>query len=247
MKENNKRILLALYNDQNEPLWISKTSLQALCPQLSATGFRSALFLLEKRKFLQVDASISPPRYSLSSYGKSFLEGLFPALLTADVKEEVQSALVVFLQAPESDRNFRYLRTFLLDRQAVALTRAVFLLPAGLSAEVKLELERSYQGLVVVFGLQKWLLGDELQIIGQKVNMQDLLGLYSGLSKEIDRLLSMKNDEKTLMIQYKQQLSSAFDRFMTILAADKAALQSYFPQVIGAKEILKSLQKLLLL
>jgi len=246
MKENNKRILLALYNDQNEPLWISKTSLQALCPQLSTTGFRSALFLLEKRKFLQVDASISPPRYSLSSYGKSFLEGLFPALLTADVKE-AQSALVVFLQAPKSDRNFRYLRTFLLDKQAVALTRAVFLLPAGLSAEVKLELERSYQGLVVVFGLQKWLLGDELQIIGQKVNVQDLLSLYSGLSKEIDRLLSMKNDEKTLMIQDKQQLSSAFDRFMTILAADKAALQAYFPQVVWAKEILKALQKLLLL
>jgi hypothetical protein len=49
------------------------------------------------------------------------------------------------------------------------------------------------------------------------------------------------------MIQQKQQLSSAFDRFMSILAADKAALQAYFPQVVGAKEILRSLQKLLLL
>lgn len=244
MKENNKKLLLALFPPQNQPLWLTQAQLWRVCPQLSAAGLQSALFGLEKAAYLLSDKQGRPWRYSLSAHGQSFLKQQFPALSgpsepTAALE---QAALIIFLSAPATDRNFRYLRHFLGKQQAVALTRAVFLCPHGLSELVRLELERSYREAVLVIAAREWLFGDQLQIIGRRAGLQDLASLYSSISSETERLLAFHELEKSPMLAPKHNFNSVFDRFVSILATDQGIIQLYFPQVVGPKTILAQLQ-----
>src|SRR5690606_30807833 len=103
----------------------------------------SALFLLDKKELLRIDKTSSEWRYGLSSHGVSYLKSLFPALSATYINQQPSWLLLVFLAAPKTDKNFRYLRTYLGQNQAIALTRAVYLLPRHLVGKVTPELEKS--------------------------------------------------------------------------------------------------------
>jgi DNA-binding transcriptional regulator PaaX len=241
MKENNKKILLFLYPSRNEPVWLSLNELHNLLPQLSQKGLQSALFLLDKKEYLRIDKNQVQTHYSLSSYGKSYLEDIFPALCEHD---EIQShwSIVIFLQAPQTDKNFRYLRSYLSQNKAIALTRAVYLYPGSISDQIKTELQHSYRNAVLVLKISQWLFGDDFKVIGQKAQLNDLSELYSSISKELDRLINIRLNKKSFTQQEKMSFFSVLSRFLSILHIDPALLKLYFPQVESARELLFKFQ-----
>lgn len=245
MKENSKKILLFLYPSENEPVWFSFKELQSLVPNLSLAGLQSTLFLLDKKDLLRIDKTQAELSYSLSSYGKSYLEDLFPALCESDGKWQGDWSLIIFLEAPSTDKNFRYLRSYLTQNKAISLTRAVYLYPGLISDKIKADLQRSYKNAVLVLKVSKWLFGDDFKIIGQKAQLNDLFELYSSISKELDRLISIKSNEKEFTQQEKISFFSALSRFLGVLDSDPALLTLYFPQVEPAKQLLAKLQKCL--
>ncbi len=245
MKENSKKILLFLYPSENELVWLNFRQLHQLVPILSQTGLQSSLFLLDKKDFLRIDKTQVEWKYSLSSYGKSYLEDLFPALLADHEKWQGDWSLIVFLEAPKADKNFRYLRSYLTQNKAIGLTRAVYLFPGTITDKIQAELQRSYKNAVLVLKVSQWLFGDDFKIIGQKAQLNDHFELYSSISKEIDRLIRIKAENKAFTQQENSSFFSALDRFLGVLHADEALLSYYFPQVDGAKKILSKLQKCL--
>ncbi len=243
MKENSKKILLFLYPTENDVVWFSFKELQGLVPNLSVAGLQSALFLLDKKDLLRIDKTQTEWRYGLSSYGKSYLEELFPALYESNDKWQGDWSLLIFLEAPKTDKNFRYLRSYLTQNKAIALTRAVYLYPGLVSDKIKTDLQNSYKNAVLVLKVSKWLFGDDFKVIGQKAQLNDLFELYSSISKEIDRLISIKANEKSFTQQEKTTFFSALSRFLSVLYTDPALLRLYFPQVESAKQLLNKLQK----
>ena len=185
MKDNSKKILIFLYPTTREDRWLALSSLRQVIPDLTDAGFKSLLFLLEKKQFLKIDKTTNQFRYALSSYAKSSLEAEFPALLQGDDKDKEDWKIIVFLESPKTDKNFRYLRNFLTKNKAIALTRAVFLYLGKLSELIEKELNSSYRNSVVVMELGRWLIGDEFTIMGQKAGLNDLFNLYSGISNEL--------------------------------------------------------------
>lgn len=245
MKENSKKILLFLYPSENEPVWLSFNQFQTLLPQLSASGLQSSLFLLDKKDFLRIDKTEIEPKYSLSSYGKSYLEDLFPALSGSNEKWQGDWSLVVFLEAPKTDKNFRYLRSYLTQNKAVSLTRAVYLFPGLIGEKIQSDLQHSYKNAVLVLKVSEWLFGDDFKIIGQKAGLTDVFELYSSISRELDRLIRIKGFNKIFTQQEKESFFSALSRFLSILSADAALLSFYFPQVEGARKLLAKFQNCL--
>ena len=245
MKENSKKILLFLYPCTKEPVWLDCSQLQELLPHLSPAGLQSSLFLLDKKDFLRIDKTQSQWKYALSSYGQSQLEELFPAFSTHHEQWRGDWSLLVFLQAPQTDANFRYLRSYLTQNKAVALTRAVYLYPGALSDKIKAELQNSYKNAVLVLKVTDWLFGDDFKVIGLKAGLHDLFELYSSISKELDRLISMKTNEKSFMKQEKISFFSALNRFLGVLETDTSLLSYYFPEVESPKNILAKFQNLL--
>ncbi len=243
MRQNTKTILLFLFPSADEPVWMTFAHLSSVVPKLTQAGLASALFLLDKKELLRIDKTGSEWRYSLSSHGVSHLKGLFPALSTAHEKKQPSWLLLVFLTAPKADKNFRYLRAYLSQNQAVTLTRAVYLLFRHLAEKVLPELERSYKNAVLVVELGDWVFGDDYKIIGQRSGLDDLFELYSSISKELDRLISIKSTGKIFTQQENLDFHSALNRFLNLLEQDTALLGVYFPEVVTASELLNKLQK----
>ena len=244
MKETTRKILLALYPIEDKQPFLTRAQLLALLPQLTPAGFNSLLFLLEKKEYLLRQELNQQVVYSLSAYGVSELEEQFPALSAARRQWRGEWSVIMFLKAPSSDQNYRYLRTFLLSHGCFAFKRGVFLYPGEPGDLLLKELRGSYRQSVAVLGSDKWLFGDERIIIGQKIGLQDSLGLYSGISNELERLITIDGSKKEFHDQSKSDFNSIFDRFVQTLAEDSGLMKHYYPQVKGALDLLADLQKL---
>lgn len=245
MKENSKKILLFLYSSENDPIWLSLSQLSGALPGLSRAGLQSSLFLLDKKDFLRTDKTRVEWRYSLSSHGKSYLEELFPALCDDHEQWRGDWSVVIFLQAPKTDKNFRYLRSHLAKNRAISLTRAVYLFPGTISDVVRTELQKSYKNAVLVLRISEWLFGDDYKVIGQKAQLNDRFELYSSISRELERLIEIKTKNKVFTQQENSRFFSALDRFMSVLAIDEALLNFYFPELESAKKLLWRFQNTL--
>ena len=255
MKHNTRKIGLALYptasveqieagvTPDSFPS-LTREQLRVLVPELTEAGFNSLLFLLSKRQFLIRNKVNQHFIYSLSTTGLKQLESQFPALLVAKQAWQGQWQLIVFLQAPNHDQHFRYLRHFLLNHACISLQRAVFIYPGQLPDTIWAELRASYQQAVLVLNSTQWLLGDPRIVIGQKINLQDDLTAYSGISKELQGLTDLSTHKKAFSRQSKVLFSSIFDRFMVILEQSSGLIRHYYPQVEGPIELLEQLQKL---
>ena len=243
MKENSKKLLLLLYPSDDQVAWFNSQEISWLFPDLSQAGFQSLIFLLAKNEYLNVTKKQNKSVISLSSYGQSYLEAQFPVLKGNIEQKQGKAKLVVFLTAPSSDKNFRYLRQLLLKNQAIALTRAVFYLRSELTSTFKEELNISYKNSVIVIEAAEWLMGDEFKVIGQRINLQDNSDLYSGISNEAEQLTSILISEKGLTKQQKKQFIMVFTRFNSFLHQTNPIFFLFSPQVKSLSKIINLLQK----
>lgn len=243
MKENSKKLLLLLYPTEHQFEWFSVDAMARFFPNLSKAGYQSLLFLLEKKGYLRIDKTRHPWYTSLSPQGRSALEVLFPALLERDVVKDWQ--LVIFLSAPRSDKNFRYLRKLLLLNQAIDLTRGVFLLSKPLPSLVFHELQQRYTNALVLFKVTEWIVGDDYKIIGRKISATDSFSIYSSISNQIDQLIRVAISEKRFIESQKNEVNLAFTRLVEFLAEVNPLLFVYLPQVESPLFLLKKLQNLL--
>lgn len=252
MKETTRKILLALYPaaqqlqiQPDQGLMLARAVLRNLVPEISEAGFNSLIFLLEKKAYLQRHQVADSTQYSLSSYGITELEAQFPALLSARQQWRGEWTVIVFLTAPKSDQNFRYLRQFLLSHSCFNLSRAVFLYPGSPSELIMHELTATYRQGVVMLKVSDWLFGDERIIMGQKIGLKDSVEIYSGLSKELDRLTAFGDSQKAFKDQQKSDFHSIFDRLVAALASDSGLIGHYYPRVEGSLSLLARWQKML--
>lgn len=252
MKETTRKILLALYpaatglqaQPETGPM-LKRQQLRDLLPELTEAGFNSLIFLLLKKAYLERQEVAGEVEYSLSSYGLDELTAQFPALSPARQQWRGEWTVLVFLTAPKSDQNFRYLRQFLLSHGCFSLARAVFVYPGAPSELIKHELNASYRQGVVMLKVQDWVFGDERIIMGQKIGLKDSAEIYSGLSSELDRLTAFSTTQKEFKDQQKSDFYSIFDRLVAALASDSGLIGHYYPRVEGPLSLLARWQNML--
>ncbi|HCC84774.1 MAG TPA: hypothetical protein DEP87_03770, partial [Candidatus Pacebacteria bacterium] len=174
---------------------------------------------LEKKQLVLTQKIAGQTHYGLTTIGRATIEAEMPALASSvDLKPEW--SLLVFQQAPRSDRNFRYLRQFLLQHRWFALTRGVFVYP-GMPAELVMNsIQKLYAQSVLIVKVEAWVWGDIRLVIGQGTMASQVDDIYSGISREIDRLIGDYLSEKDLDYQAKQQIVSTFNRLYLVLEQD---------------------------
>lgn len=245
MKENTKRTLVWLYDSNLTGRFLSKTQISLVSPGLSPAGLQSLLYQLEKKQIITTHIQDGLTQYSLTQHGSKLIEADFPALSGSSASWKGNWSVIVCMQAPTTDLNFRYLREYLLARQCLSLTRGVFLFPGEqLSVQIQNTLETLYPHAVVVFTGVTWAWGDERMIIGQKIQLHAVSELLSGVSKEIDRLLIEKTAINITNDQSKSLIFSLFDRLYAIIKQDSGLGSHYFTQEISARKVLAKLQLL---
>lgn len=244
MKINSKKVLLWLYTPSNQSRRrVPYSNIKWLLEDLTAAGRQSLIRLMEERQWIFTDELNGESHLSISSYGRNLLEAEIPALVKVNDKWQGEWSMLLFLESPAADQSFRYLRTQLVKGNWLSLKRGVYLYPGDLPQSIKDLLAEVYISHVAVIKLGRWQFGDEQMIIGQKMNMQDLISVYSGIGREITKLLEHFAKNKELSDRQKVNFSSIFSRLLHSLLNDLGLITYYFPTAESGTRLLKRLQQ----
>ncbi len=244
MKKNALLVTTLLYPiGEGQDLFHTIDSAHAVVPHLSRGGVRSMLHLLVKRGVLASESLNAVSRFYLTSAGKEELIAQFPAL---DVVWETYSGewhCIVFQDAPESDPQFRYLRSQVLKENALQLSRGVYVIPGAFSQEFLRTCQKLYGDAVALFTATSWDWGLERSVVTRNYALSDLATAYSGISREISLLLAKKKENNDLTNRQKQQFVSVYDRFRDLLCEDRGVVAHYYPKAVTARQLLQLFQQ----
>jgi hypothetical protein len=219
MKPNTKLALTVLWSPQ--PRWVEEELLQhVLAPGGNPGAIAPMTAYWRKQGYLRV-SELETRRYlQLTTLGKQAVERAWPCLRQDDTQPQGWYILT-FLQPPKGDRNFRYLRTQVLDQGAVMLSRGVYLLAEHQATAILTQINQHYSKNVVVLRVVEERVGDMFQVIDRIEGVSDLMTAYSGISKEIDQLLAKSSVFSLLTYQQKNHIASVFHRMYSLMQKDR--------------------------
>ncbi len=243
MKKTAQKLLLALYPTDTKAVWLDYDVLSFLTPEITAAGRRSLVAQVQKKSLVHVE-HLQRTKFRITQQGQHEIQAYFPALLG---KEGWQGewTFILFLSAPQQDPSFRYLRTLLLQRGAVIITRGGYVYPGLLPQEVLSLCQELYRDEVVITLLGKMIQGDIMALISHTYSLSDMFQTYSGISRETSSLIRRKQPLSELNNQQKDLIYTAFDRFFTALEQDPGILRYYYPDSPDPLSILNDFQDLL--
>jgi len=216
-----------------------------LVPDLSSAGRRSLISHLSKQQLIATRKVAHQTMMRLTSFGEAELEAVFPALMSREQTTNQSWSFIVFLTPPKTDHSFRYLRSFVIEKGAISVSRGCYLIPVALENQIKRTLELMYRDSVLMFRINEWVFGDQESFLVKKYHVDELINIYSGISNELAQLLDSKVGTSSLTAQQKMSVYSLYDRFYSVLTKDIGLTYDVFPQVDSPKDILSQLIMLL--
>lgn len=223
---------------------LAPAELALLLPELSPGGRRSLVALLVSQGLLRREPTGSGFELTLSTHGQEALRAQFAAWRFVDEPWDGSWSAIVFLSAPKSDPAFRFLRTKLLAVRAAALRPGIYLYPGALPSELRLLLRELYVGRVLVWETSQWRFGDERQIVAKMFSFSDTLAALSGVSKEIESLLTIFNEQNKLTNTDKLQIYAVFDRLTALMGEELGLINHYYETSPRFEQLVSRLQNL---
>lgn len=242
--------------------FLDYSDLPLFFPELSQAGQRSLVSLLKSQLYLEKSipsgsmGSNTDPMYGLSrvttalystGYARDALKSQFPVFSLIDAPWQGGWTVIIFLDSPKSDPQFRYLRSKLIGYKAAQLKSGVYVYPGQLPDECFLLLKQLYVGSVVVWQTDSWRFGDERQVIMTLFNLSASFLSISGVSSDLYKLLVSVDIQKGLTKRQKETLFLVFNSYINAIENEVGILPRYFPQVDEYAQILCLFQLLYLL
>jgi len=253
MKFNSQKLLLWLYpfekkQDNVKNLdqfdFVDFEELKFILPELTISGLRSLIFLLEKKNYVYSVKLGEVLQVKITKLGMKVLEEQIPALKREQSEIHKVWSVLIFLRPPSSDKNFRYLRTYLLNKKAIVITRGVYFYPGFLGEKERDLLEGMYHDCVLVVATNNFILSDEQKIIGSQIGLSDSIEALSGIGNEVSSLLIKKTKTKRLTRRQKIVIVSIFDRLFDLLKNDYGLARYFFPQIKQTSDYFLQLQNI---
>lgn len=244
MRENTKRILTWLYPIEGEMRLVPIEEVYELVEELTVAGRRSLVYHLVKEGLVDQEVGekdvfnlnkeagkarggtgkrAGGTYLRLTKWGKSEIEREM-AVLDQWWKEWSGGwQLVILGESPSHDLEFRQLRSELKTNKAVMITRGVYLYPNTVAKGWDNNLRKifgKYLGSVWITAKTDFVFGDERNILFSKFDLNGLSKSYSGVSRELERLLRNKEAKKISIQSYKTELLQIFNRLFYIGESD---------------------------
>jgi DNA-binding transcriptional regulator PaaX len=240
LKPNTYKLFTFLYSPDTE-FFATSQQIQKILPELSESGRRSLLSYLTKQNLISSEKRGTQAWFRLTHDGERQLEEVFPAFQTAMRQWNGDLVLVVFLDPPKGDGEFRYLRNFLVSHWSTAVSRGIYIWPQAMFEQYQRQLEPIYRSSLLVIKNGDWIMGDQRSFLQRHFAINDLVISYSGISKEIVQLLKLKKTVSSFSDQQKLTLYSVFHRLYSLIQKDSGLHFYYFPQVVDPLKLLTQL------
>lgn len=246
MKKNTQKLLLALFRQHDAGSFQLDTTTCRKLTTLTTSGFRSVVHSLEQRELLTV-TRLDTSYLQLTPAAIDLVQARFPAVSAKWQHWDGSWSMVLFLRSSKADRQFRRLRSLLVASDFQQVSRGAYIFPGELPVKIESELKSLYADAVVVCSVNQWRFGHNPQQFYLQNNAEAVFAAYSSISKRLSDLLIQKNIKKSLTDSQKGQLFSDFDIFWETIATDLGFFQYFFPNKIGAEQVLTQFQELFLL
>ncbi len=220
---------------------IKLSNLNIVLSDLTEGGKRSLLHVLKRSGLINSERVLGTTSIGITQHGIKALEDQFPALSSKWDEWQGSWDCLVFVKAPKSDKQFRYLRALLVAEGAVSISRGVYASPFSFSEKVTQECEQMYRDSILMFSVGKWKIASLRSLIIDKYGLLDAVESYSGISDDVSRLLTTLHTDKRFTDRHKIDLNLVYDRLIDILMEDPGFCGHYFDEVPNVKEILSKL------
>lgn len=242
--------------------FLEYSDLPLFFPELSQAGQRSLVSLLKSQLYLEKSVASDAIGFRKNAlygvagtetvlygtgYARDALKSQFPVFSLVDAPWQGGWTVILFLDSPKSDPQFRYLRSKLIGYKAALLKPGVYLYPGTLPEECFILFKQLYVGSVVVWQTDSWRFGDERQVIMTLFNLSASFSIISGISNNLYKLLASVDSEKGLTKRQKETLFLVFSSYVSAIGDEVGILPRYFPQVDEYAQILCLFQLLYLL
>lgn len=232
---------MILHQDQsNEGL--SQRVLDLLNPNLSAEGKRSLVVQALKMELIWQENRSEGQFLGITQKGRGTITGIFPAL---QLVKPLNWSLLIFGKAKSSDPGFKSLSQLLRKEKWMAISRGVFLYPFSLTEQMNQVISSLYTSNVFVINNPQWSYGLDRSKIVQYYQLEQINNIYSGISKEIDSLLTKIEERKALSQRDIFSISNCIERCESVLHDDSGLLSAYFQRSINSQDCLKKIFQLL--
>ncbi len=250
MKKNTQKLLLSLYSESSQQSnqatsRVKLANLKMLVPELTDGGMRSLLHFLKANGLIVSERVLGVVFVSITQHGSMSIEAKFPALSSKWDNWQGSWDCLVFVKALESDKQFRYLRTLLMTEGAVAISRGVYISPFSFSDKVVRECKQTYHDAVLMFSVGDWKIASLRNLIVEKYGLLDVIESYSGVSKEISRLLELANADNKFVHRHKMDINLVYDRLIEILREDMGFCSHYFNEAPKVRSMLSQLNSMI--
>jgi len=248
MRNSTQKILVSLFPiNTDQRVMLSTAQLRRVVPDLTDGGFRSLVLYLERKHWLLKEQAGSKTFLSITDTGSRALMTKFPALNPIWDEWSGDWQMLVFLEAPKGDKQFRYLREQLKNEHALPLSRGVYLKAKQLSDKLVQECVDLYDRSVLIFSVGPLQLGELRPIVTTYYDLSSLAAVYSSISSTVHGLLSKSGKQNKLSSKQKVHISSLIDRLINCLTEDPGFVRFYFPGLAGVRQILPPVQQIILL
>lgn len=247
MKANTKQLLLAItrFDHKIEPLSASLLK-KIVAPDLTESGWRSLLAWCQQKGWIKLHQS---GRSKLTVYAlpqaQTILATVFPAFSSQWVAWRGDWSALIFLEAPSSDKGFRYLRRFCVEKQLMPMTRGVYLGPSWWLEKEFVSIAKLYKTATQLVQIKEFVSGPLNERIQQHYDVIGLSDIYSGISNQINDLLNKKDTQKTLKKQAISQISAILLQWSDVLALDLGVVRYYVPGAVVLPTLVEQWQHLL--
>lgn len=212
MKKSSKKLLLFLGLVNAGDHSLDYAALDYILPELSAKGIASLVYLLQKNFLVESHIVSDSKQVRITASGMRSLRMLFPGVLTTNDEQASRWHCAVFVASKQSDKAFRYLRSIILTDGAYQLTRGVYIKAAPFSERFIDTCAKLYQSSVSIFSIDQFIFGIDSHILANKMGATEHFADMSGISKEIEQLLSQINNDLSLRNGHKPQIQGLLER-----------------------------------
>lgn len=246
MKNNSRKIALLLAIQQLEAgLVVGYDHLARVCSDITPGGLRSLVALGEKNGYWQSRVIDNQAFLQLSTRGKESILEQYPALSQQSETWTDTVSMIVFLNASPKDKNFTYLRKKITSDGWQQLERGSYIYPGPIRAQLAKLCQQEYAQNVVLGAFSAH---DQLQlrnILLEKYSLIELSEAYSGISRQLGRLIKLGHVKKRLTQADIESFFSLFNQFSLLLADDIGLVSNFFPRVPAATGLASDFAKVL--
>ena len=216
LKTNSKKILTWIYSKGEKVVFLDRKNVNRIVGNLSQAGQRALLYHLVSQELIAEQRLGSELGYYITERGRRTIEEEMLVLSPQWAAWNGSWLLIGMLEAPKFDKNFQNLRRRLVEGGALPLGRGMYLWPSCLLVEAEKLLNKKYSSFVWLFRVEEILNDKAGKTIAEKLDLQAWVEDYSGISRDISKLLGKRRAKKRLTDREIVEIYKLYDRLFFV-------------------------------